>query len=103
MEHLLKIKKEYKNLQKQEIQGNTRFRHKMAYADFMDLPRKTASQKISRDKAIDIAKNPKHDGYQCGFASIAYRFLIETLLLTKKKELIRMQFLKKNSIFIMCY
>ena len=36
----------------------------MAYGDFKDLARRTASDKILRDKAFDIAKNPKYDGYQ---------------------------------------
>ena len=29
-----------------------------------DLPRRTASDKILRDKAFNIAKNPKYDGCQ---------------------------------------
>ena len=27
-----------------------------------------------RDKAFNIAKNPKYDGYQCGLASMVYKF-----------------------------
>ena len=38
----------------------------MAYGDFKDLTRGTASVKILHDKAISIAKNPKYDGYQSG-------------------------------------
>ena len=34
------------------------FQHDMAYEDFKDLKRKTASNKILRDKAFNIAKNP---------------------------------------------
>ena len=45
----------------------------MAYGDFKDLKRRTASDKILRDKAFNIAKNPKYDGYQRGLASIAYK------------------------------
>ena len=33
------------------------FRHEMAYGDFKDLPRRTASGKSLRDKAFIIAKN----------------------------------------------
>ena len=33
----------------------------MAYGDFNDLTRRTASDKILRDKAFNIAKNAKHD------------------------------------------
>ena len=35
----------------------------MAYGDFKDLTRKTASDKILRDIKY-IAKDPKYDGYQ---------------------------------------
>ena len=35
------------------------FQHDMAYGDFRDLPRRTAFDKILRDKAFNIAKNPK--------------------------------------------
>ena len=40
------------------------FQHDMAYGDFKDLTRRTASDKIMCDKAFNIAKYPKHDGYQ---------------------------------------
>ena len=36
----------------------------MVYGVFKDLTRRTASDKILRDKAFNIAKNPKYDGYQ---------------------------------------
>ena len=39
------------------------FQHDMAYGDFKDLARRTASDKVLRDKAFNIAKNPKYDGY----------------------------------------
>ena len=38
----------------------------MAYEDFNDSARRTASDKILRDIAFHIAKNPKCDGYQKG-------------------------------------
>ena len=50
------------------------FQHDMAYRDFKDLTRKTASDEILHDKAFNIAKNPKYDGYQRGLASIIYNF-----------------------------
>ena len=40
------------------------FQHNMAYRDFKDLARRTASDKVLIDKAFNIAKNPKYDGYQ---------------------------------------
>ena len=46
----------------------------MVYGDFKDLKRRTASDKILRDKAFNIAKNPKYDGYQRGLASLVYKF-----------------------------
>ena len=45
----------------------------MAYGDFKDLARRTASDKILRDKAFNIAKNPKYEGYQRGLASMVYK------------------------------
>ena len=50
------------------------FQHDMAYGDFKDLKRRTFSDKVLRDKAFNIAKNPKYDGYQRGLASIIYKF-----------------------------
>ena len=46
------------------------FQHDMGYGDFKDVKRRTFSDKILRDKAFDIAKNPKYDGYQRGLASM---------------------------------
>ena len=45
----------------------------MAHGDFKDLARRTASDKVFRNKAFNIAKNPKYDGYQRGLASIVYK------------------------------
>ena len=50
------------------------FQHDMAYGDFKDLKRRTASDKVLRDKAFNIAKNPKYDGYQRELASVVYNF-----------------------------
>ena len=46
----------------------------MVYGNFKDLKRRTASDKILIDKAFNIAKNPKYDGYQRGLASMFYNF-----------------------------
>ena len=46
----------------------------MAYGEFKDLARRTASDKILRDKAFNIAKNEKYDGYQRGLAALVYKF-----------------------------
>ena len=45
----------------------------MTYGNFKDLIRRTASDKILRDKAFNIAKNPKTDEYQRGLASMVYK------------------------------
>ena len=37
-----------------------------------NITRRTASDKILCDKAFDIAKYPKYDGYQRGLASMVY-------------------------------
>ena len=44
------------------------FQHDMANGDFKDLARRTASDKVLRDKAFNIGNNPKYDGYQRGLA-----------------------------------
>ena len=46
----------------------------MAYEDFKDLNRRAAAHKVLRDKASNIAKDPKYDGYQRGLASMVYKF-----------------------------
>ena len=46
----------------------------MAYRDFKDLKMRKFSDKILRDKAFNIAKNPKYDGDQRGLASMVYKF-----------------------------
>ena len=40
------------------------FQHDMAYGDFKDLAKRTAADKVLRDKAFKIASDQKYDGYQ---------------------------------------
>ena len=49
------------------------FQHAVPYWDFKDLKRRTASDKASRDKAFNIVKTAKYDGYQRGLASMVYK------------------------------
>ena len=49
------------------------FQHDMDYGDFKDLARRIASDRVLRDKACNIAKNRKYDGYQRGLASMVYK------------------------------
>ena len=87
----------------------------MAYGDFKDLKRRTFSDKVLRDKAFNIAKNPKYDGYQRGMASMVCKCfdkkstvsgvvnneIKQNSQLAKElhKPIIR-NFKKKNSLFV---
>ena len=81
VDHLLKTKKiqQFKEtgdtsyIHKNELDKPC-FQHDVAYGDFKNLKRRTASDKILRDKAFNIGKNPKNDRYQRGLASMAYKF-----------------------------
>ena len=50
------------------------FQHDMAYGDFKDLTKRTATDKVLRDKAFKIASDQKYDGYQRGLASMVHKF-----------------------------
>ena len=50
------------------------FVHDAAYSDSKDLTKRTVADKILKNKAFDIAKDPKYDGYQRGLASLVYKF-----------------------------
>ena len=54
------------------------FAHDAAYSDSKDLTKRTVADKILRNKAFDIAKDPKYDGYQRGLASTVYKFFDKT-------------------------
>ena len=45
----------------------------MAYGDFKDLERRTASDKALRDRAFNIAKNLKYERYQRNLVSMVYK------------------------------
>ena len=77
--------KSKKGIQKFEQTGDSRYIYKneldkacfqqdMAYGDFKDLKKRTAADKVLRDKAFNIAKNPEYDGYQRGLASTVYQY-----------------------------
>ena len=68
-ERIIKFKKtgDSRSIYQNEL-DKTCFQHEMAYGDFKDLTRRTTSGKIFRDKAFNIAKNPKYDRYQRGLA-----------------------------------
>ena len=93
------------------------FQHEMAYGDVKDLERRTAFDKVLRDKAFIIAKSPKYDGHQRKLASMVYKFfdkkpagsgvnthtnksaLNNQKLAEKLHKAIIKRFLKKNGLF----
>ena len=50
------------------------FAHDAAYSDGKNLTKRTIADKILKNKAFNIAKDPKYDGYQRGLASMVYKF-----------------------------
>ena len=53
----------------------TSFSHDPAYSDSKDLPKRTISDKVLKDRAYEIARNPRYDGYQRALASVSYKFI----------------------------
>ena len=49
------------------------FQHDIAYGDFKYSHRRTGSDKTSRDKAFNTAKNPKYEAYQRELTSMVYK------------------------------
>ena len=70
----------------------TCFQHDMAYGDFKDIARRTASDNVLSNKAFHITKNPKYDGYQRGLASMVYRFF------DKKSALIPDKYVSRSGV-----
>ena len=77
--------KNKKRIQKFKEPGNSRciykseldkacFQHDMDYGDFKDLVKRTTAEKVLRNKAFNIAKDARYDGYQRGLASMVYKF-----------------------------
>ena len=55
------------------------FAHDAANSDFKDIKNRTAADKVLRDEAFKIAKDPKYYGSQRGLASLVYQFLTKKL------------------------
>ena len=85
-DHLQKDKKRSQKIKEAEDSpyiyqnelDNACSQHDMAYGDFKCLTRRTASDKILCNKAFNIAKTTKYDGYQRGLASMLYNFFDKT-------------------------
>ena len=78
MNHLIKTKKEFNNLKKQEVQDiftkmnwTNRVFNMIRFIEILDIQQKTASDKVLKDKVFNIANNPKYYGYQGCLASMA--------------------------------
>ena len=56
------------------------FRHDMAYGHFKYFLKRTASDKVLYDKAFNVAKSSRYDGYQKGLTLVVYNFLKKNLL-----------------------
>ena len=50
------------------------FNHDAAYSDSKDLTKRIVADKILKDRAFNIAKDSKYDGYQRGLTSMVYKF-----------------------------
>ena len=50
------------------------FSHDAAYSDSKDLTKGTVADKVLINRAFNIAKDKKYDGYQRGLASMVYKF-----------------------------
>ena len=50
------------------------FTHDATYSDSKDLTERTVADKILKNRAFNIAKDPKYDGYQRGLTSMVYKF-----------------------------
>ena len=83
--HLLKTKKEYKNLKKQEIQDNDCFRNDMAYGDFRNLPRITASDKVLVIKYLILLKIQNMTDINADLIQWFINFSIKRLLVVMMK------------------
>ena len=82
MDHLLNINKK---IQKFKETGDTNyiykneldkacFAHDAAYSASKYLTKRTVADKILKNRAFNIAKDQKYDGYQRGLASMIYKF-----------------------------
>ena len=50
------------------------FQHDMTYGKYIDLTKRTESDKVLKDKSFKIASNPRYNGYERRLASMVYNF-----------------------------
>ena len=53
--------------------GKSRFAHYAAHFHSKDLAKGTIADQISKDRAYEIARNRKYDGYQRALASMVFK------------------------------
>ena len=76
--HLKRVQKfretgNLKHIYKNEL-DEVCFGHDAAYSDSKDFAKRTVTDKILKDRAYEIARNRKYDGYQRALESMLYRF-----------------------------
>ena len=69
--------------------GKACFAHDAAYSDSKNVTKRTIADKILRDKAFNIAKDTKYDGYQRGLASMVYKFFDKKSASLADKSIVR--------------
>ena len=80
------------------------FQHDMTYGKFKDLDKRTQSDNVLRSKSLEIASNPKCDGYQRELALTVYKFFDKNpqkvVLKTKLNKInnLQMHFIHKTII-----
>ena len=50
------------------------FQHDMVYSKYKALTKRTQLDRVLKDKAYQIASNPKHNGYERNLALMIYKF-----------------------------
>ena len=63
------------------------FQHDMVYGNFKDLKRRTQSDKFLKNKAFEIASNPKYNGYERSLASRVFKFFNKKIEAGIKNEI----------------
>ena len=59
------------------------------------MNRRTAADKVLHDKALNIATDPRYDGYERGLVSVVYKFFDKKLLVAVLKTFL-IKNLRKN-------
>ena len=72
------------------------FVHDAAYSDSKALTKRNVPDKILKNKAFDIAKDPKYDGYQRGLTSMVYKFFDSKVASPDKKSVVNIKITPQN-------